>query len=78
MVESVIKNMTPKTVRMSRVALSAAVMAVAWAIIDELAKVAISPIIVSSITALVMLIAQFLDFKARAGGDEVFEGEPDE
>ena len=62
---------------MSAVALSAAVMAVIWAVIDEFIGVGFSPIVVSSITSLVMLIAQFVDVKAKTDGSEVFEGEPE-
>jgi len=72
-----LSSLQPKTVRMSKVALAAAVMAVVWALVDEFANQAFSPIIVSSITSLVMLLAQFADFRAKHEGAEVFEGEPE-
>ena len=75
MVESVTKNMTAKAVRMSVVALSAAVMAVFWILLDELANLEPSAGLVSAITALVMLIAQFYDYKATVAGVDLFEGE---
>ena len=72
-----LSQLPPKAVRMSKVALSAAVMAVVWAIVDEFTSVGFSPIVVSSITSLVMLLAQFYDYKAKVEGVEVFEGEPE-
>ena len=72
-----LSSLPPKAVRMSAVALSAAVMAVLWAIIHEVSTGAMNPVIVSSITSLVMLVAQFVDVKAKAAGAEVFEGEPE-
>jgi hypothetical protein len=78
MVESVTKNMTPKAVRMSMVALSAAVMAVVWIVMDEVFDLYFSPVLVSSVTALVMLIAQWVDVKHKAAGDEVFDGDGDD
>ena len=74
MVESVTKNMTPKSVRMSMVALSAAVMVVVWSIVDHYLS-GFPNTVAAGVTALVMLISQFYDFKAVVAGDEVFEGE---
>ena len=62
---------------MSAVALAAAVMAVLWAIVDEFTTFGVSAVIVSAVTSLVMLVAQFVDVKAKLGGAEVFEGEPE-
>ena len=73
----IIASQSPKALRMSAVALSAAVMAVVWGIFDELSSGGTNPVIVSSITALVMLVAQFIDVKAKKDGSEVFEGEPE-
>ena len=58
---------------MSAVALSAAVMAVVWAIGDALTAAALPSVIVSSVTSLVMLVAQMVDVKARLGGVEVID-----
>ena len=63
---------------MSAVALSGAVMAVVWALIDEYTDLGAPAVIVSSVTSLVMLVAQFTDVKRKAEGVEVFEGEPGE
>ena len=62
---------------MSAVALAAAVMAVLWALVDEFTTFGVSAVIVSAVTSLVMLVAQFVDVKAKLGGAEVFEGEPE-
>ncbi len=71
-------HMSAKSVRMSKVALSAGVMAVVWLLLDEYTDVYISAALVSAVTSLVMLVAQFYDFKAKSedpdqetfGGDE--------
>ncbi len=68
----------PKIVRMSAVALSAAVMAVLWAIVDEYTSIGTPAVIVSSVTSLVMLVAQFVDVRAIGRGEDVFHGEPPE
>ena len=68
-----LSNVSSRTVRMSAVGLSAAVMAVVWAIGDALTAAALPSVIVSSVTSLVMLVAQFSDVKARLGGAEVIE-----
>lgn len=74
-IQESIANADPKILRMSAVALSAAVMGVIWAFADALISAQIPAIVVSSVTALVMLIAQFVDVRAKAGGAEVFHGE---
>ena len=74
----ILQEQSPKIVRMSAVALSAAVMAVAWAILDEYTSLLTPAVIVSSITSLVMLVAQFVDVRALRGGADVFTGEPGE
>jgi hypothetical protein len=58
---------------MSAVALSAAVMAVLWVIIDEYTDLYTPAIVVSSVTSLVMLFAQMVDVKARLSGAEVID-----
>ena len=72
-----LSSLPPKAVRMSAVALAAAVMAVLWALVDEFTTFGVSAVIVSAVTSLVMLVAQFVDVKAKLGGAEVFEGEPE-
>ncbi len=57
--------MSAKSVRMSKVALSAGVMAVVWLLLDEYTDVYISAALVSAVTSLVMLVAQFYDFRAK-------------
>ena len=64
---------TPKSVRLSIVAVSAAAMAVVWALLDEFALEAISPVIVSTVTSLVMLLSQFYDIKHKFAGDVVID-----
>jgi hypothetical protein len=78
MVKRVITDMTPKSVRMSVVALTAAVLAVVWAIVDQVFDGTVNAVIVSAVTALVMLIAQFYDHRAVVSGHEVFEGDGNE
>ena len=65
----------PKAKRLSTVALAGAVLAVWWAIFDELSSGGVSAVIVSAITSLVMLVAGFYDFKH--GDDDTFEGQPE-
>ncbi len=72
-----VTKMSAKQMRLSVVALSAAVMAVVWVIIDEYTPIELVPALVSSVTSLVMLLAQFKDFKASAEGVEVFRPEGD-
>ena len=62
-----------KAIRMSAVALSAAVMAVVWIIIDEYTSIDPPAVLVSAVTSLVMLLAQFTDVKAKAEGAEVID-----
>ncbi len=64
-------NMSAKSVRMSKVALSAGVMAVVWLLLDEYTDVYISAALVSAVTSLVMLIAQFYDFRAKSADPTV-------
>ena len=66
-------EVSARTVRMSAVALSAAVMAVVWAIGDALTAAALPSVIVSSVTSLVMLVAQMVDVKAKLSGAEVID-----
>lgn len=66
---------TPKAKRLSTVALSGAVLAVIWAIVDEFTTFGVSAVIVSAITSLVMLVAGFYDFKHV--DEETFAGEPE-
>ncbi len=68
-------NMSAKSVRMSKVALSAGVMAIVWLVLDEYTDLYISAALVSAVTSLVMLIAQFYDFKFKAEGGTPFEGD---
>ena len=75
MVKQAITDMGPKAVRMSVVALTGAVLTVVWAFVDEFANQAISPILVSSVTALFMLIAQFYDYRASVSGVDLFDGD---
>ena len=70
--------MSTKSVRMSVVALSAAVMAVIWVVIDTYTYWFVPTVLVSAVTSLVMLVAQFFDFKMKARGDTVlYEGGDD-
>ena len=62
-----------KAIRMSAVALSAAVMAVVWIVIDEYTSIDPPAVLVSAVTSLVMLLAQFTDVKARHDGAEVID-----
>ena len=75
MVKQAITDMGPKAVRMSVVALTGAILTVVWALVDEFANQAISPILVSSVTALFMLIAQFYDYRATVTGADIFDGD---
>ncbi len=70
--ENVTAGMSAKSVRLSAVALSAAVMAVIWVVIDTYTFWFVPAVLVSAVTSLVMLIAQFMDFKAGI----VFKGKP--
>ena len=72
-INETLSNLPAKTVRLSAVALSAAVMAVIWAILDEVFIYQPAAVIISSITSLVMLVAQFVDVKAKAAGAEVID-----
>ena len=56
-----IASMAPKTKRLSTVAVTGAVLAVVWAIADSWLN--IDSVVVSSVTALAMLVAGFYDFK---------------
>ena len=76
-VDKVTKDMSAKSIRMSVVALSATASTVIWLLLDELTGIYISAPLVSASTGLVLLVAQFYDHKAKAGGHEVFEGEPE-
>ena len=71
--KQLIQNQSPKIVRLSRVALAAGVMAVIWIILDEYTDLLVPAVLVSAITSLVMLVAQFLDVKAKSEGAEVIE-----
>lgn len=62
-----------KAIRMSAVALSAAVMAVVWIVLDEYSNLDPPAVLVSAVTSLVMLVAQFTDVKAKAEGAEVID-----
>lgn len=62
-----------KVIRMSAVALSAGIMAVVWIIIDEYTSIDPPAVLVSAVTSLVMLVAQFTDVKARREGAEVID-----
>ena len=66
---------TPKAKRLSTVALSGAILAVVWAILDEYTSLLTPAVIVSSITSLVMLVAGFYDFKNK--DHDTFEGQPE-
>ncbi len=58
-----ITDLSPKQVRMSLVALAAAIMAVVWAVTDSVFGLLVPEALVSAVTALVMLVAQFYDRK---------------
>ena len=66
---------SPKAKRLSTVALAGAILAVIWAIVDELSSFGVSAVIVSAITSLVMLVAGFYDFKHK--DEDTFEGQPE-
>ena len=68
-------KVSPKVLRLSVVALAAAVMAVVWAILDEISGGNFNPVIVSSVTSLVMLVAQFIDWKRKQEGADIFTPE---
>jgi len=76
-VDKVKINMSAKSVRMSVVALSAAVSTVIWLLLDEFTGFYVSAALVSASTSLVLLVAQFFDFKAKSEGHEVFDGDTD-
>ena len=67
---------SPKTKRLSTVALVAAILAVFWAMIDNIANFEVDAVIVSSVTALAMLLAGFWDFKHA--DKETYNPEDDE
>jgi len=75
MVENVTRNMSAKAVRMSRVTFTAAVMGLIWLTLDEFTDVFFSAGWVSGVTSVAMLFAQFSDFKFKAQGVEVFDGD---
>ena len=75
MVNQAITDMSPKAVRMSVVAITAATMGVVWAVVDSATAMELDAVVVSSVTALVMLIAQFYDYKATVAGVDLFEGD---
>ena len=64
---------SPKVKRLSTVALTGAALAVVWSLADALFDP--SPVFVSSVTSLVMLLAGFYDFKAEDSGVVTFTGE---
>ena len=66
---------TPKAKRLSTVALSGAILAVVWAILDEYTSLLTPAVLVSSITSLVMLVSGFYDFKNV--DQDTFEGQPE-
>jgi len=66
-----VNNMSPKTKRLSMVALAGAVMAVIWVIIDSWFEV--DAVFVSTVTSLVMLLAGFVDHK----NPPTYDGEDD-
>ncbi len=70
--EKVTAGMSAKSVRLSAVALSAAIMAVVWVVLDTYTLWFIPAVLVSAVTSLVMLVAQFMDFRAGEvfGGDD--------
>jgi hypothetical protein len=62
-----------KTIRMSAVGLAAGVMGVVWALIDEYTALGAPAVVVSAVTSLVMLVAQFVDVRAKEQGAEVID-----
>ncbi len=68
-------GLSAKSVRMSRVAIFGAAMAVIWLSVGEFTDVVLTAAWVSGVTSLVMLIAQFYDFRFKRSGDDVFEGD---
>jgi len=63
-------QMEPKAKRMSVVALTAAVFALLWALVDwALGDNYFPPVVVSAVTSLGMLVAGFYDFKHEDDGD---------
>lgn len=52
-----------KTKRMSLVALTGAILALLWAVVDEVSGYPLNPAIVSGVTSLAMLVAGFVDFR---------------
>jgi len=77
MVENVTRNMSAKAVRMSRVTFAAAVMGLIWLSLDEFTNVFFSAAWVSAVTSVVMLFAQFSDFKFKSSGGTTFGGDAD-
>ena len=53
---------SPKTKRLSTVALMGAILAVVWAIVDNMVG-SVDAVIVSTVTSLFMMLAGFWDFK---------------
>jgi len=70
MVKNVTQNMSAKQVRMSGVALFAALMTLAWATVDQFKWFQPTDVFVSATTALVMLFAQFYDRKKSGDGTD--------
>ena len=66
---------SPKTKRLSTVALVAAILAVVWAIVDNQVE-NVDAVIVSTVTSLTMLLAGFWDFKHA--DKETYNPEDDE
>jgi len=67
-----VEGLTPKTKRLSIVALSGAAMAFGWALYDSIIGSA-NPVVVSTFTSLVMLVAGFYDHK----NPPTYDGEDD-
>ena len=66
--------MAPRTKRLSAGALAAAMLAVGWALIDEHFGIgAVSAVLVSATTSLVMLVANFVDF--MHADDDLYSGD---
>ena len=69
------KNLSAKSVRMSRVTASAVIMGFVWLSMDEFTDLFFSSAWVSGTTAVVMLFAQFSDFKWKSRGGTTFNGD---
>ena len=61
--KQVMARASNKQKRLSTVALAGAVLAVTWAIVDQVFEGTVDAVIVSAVTSLVMLVAGFYDFK---------------